>query len=148
MSITAPTTPPSVVSENPLAEGLERLPVPPTNLAIFGATGDLANRKLVPALYNLAHDGALPERFNLVGISRSEMTDDEFRDMATKAVQQFSRRAPDDAVLERLFENAKYVAGTFDQAQLYEGLAQAMGAFDEDAHQRRACTAARAPTCA
>jgi glucose-6-phosphate 1-dehydrogenase len=136
VSTTAPTTPPQVVDDNPLAEGLERLPVHPTNLAIFGATGDLANRKLLPALYNLAHDGALPERFNLVGISRSEMTDEEFRDMAIKAVRQFSRRTPDDAVLDRLFENAKYVAGTFDQTELYAGLEEAMKAFDEQAHQR------------
>jgi glucose-6-phosphate 1-dehydrogenase len=136
VSTTAPTTAPEVVSDNPLAEGLERLPVHPTNLAIFGATGDLANRKLLPALYNLAHDGALPERFNLVGVSRSEMTDAEFREMATKAVRQFSRRAPDDAVLERLFENARYVAGTFDQGGLYEGLEGALKNFDEQAHQR------------
>jgi glucose-6-phosphate 1-dehydrogenase len=50
------------VPENPLVEGLERLPVHPTALVIFGATGDLAHRKLLPALYNLAHEGALPER--------------------------------------------------------------------------------------
>src|SRR3954452_11090202 len=126
----------TILSDSPLADGLERLPVHPTTLAIFGATGDLANRKLLPALYNLAHDGALPERFNLVGISRSEMSDEEFREMATKAVKQFSRRPPDDAVLARLFENAKYVAGTFDQDQLYDGLEKALNAFDEDAHQR------------
>ena len=108
----------------------------PTNLAIFGATGDLSNRKLLPALYNLAHDGALPERFNLVGISRSEMTDEEFRKLATEAVRKYSRRTPDDAVLTRLFENARYVPGTFDQPDLYAGLEQAMQAFDEDAHQR------------
>ena len=56
--------------ENPLVEGLERLPVHPTTLTIFGATGDLAHRKLLPALYNLAHEGSLPERFNLIGVSR------------------------------------------------------------------------------
>jgi glucose-6-phosphate 1-dehydrogenase len=136
VSTTVPTTPPAVVGENPLAEGLERLPVHPTNLAIFGATGDLSNRKLLPAIYNLAHDGALPERFNLVGISRSEMSDAAFREMAMKAVRQFSRRPPDEAVLERLFESARYVSGTFDQPQLYEGLEQAMRTFDEGAHQR------------
>ena len=65
------TTARAVAPENPLAEGLERLPVHPTTLAIFGATGDLARRKLLPAVYNLAHDGALPERFHLVGLSRS-----------------------------------------------------------------------------
>jgi glucose-6-phosphate 1-dehydrogenase len=58
--------------ENPLTAGLERLPVDPTTLVIFGATGDLARRKLLPALYNLAHDGALPERFHLVGVSRQD----------------------------------------------------------------------------
>jgi glucose-6-phosphate 1-dehydrogenase len=78
----------------------------------------------------------LPERFNLVGISRSEMTDAEFREMAIKAVRQFSRRPPDDAVLARLFENAKYVSGTFDQDQLYDGLETALSAFDDAAHQR------------
>ena len=61
-------------TENPLIEGLERLPVPATSLVIFGATGDLARRKLLPALYNLAHEGALPERFNLVGVSRRDQS--------------------------------------------------------------------------
>ena len=65
---------------NPLVEGLERLPVHPTTLVIFGGTGDLAQRKLLPAIYNLAHEGALPERFNLIGVSRGEMSDDEFRE--------------------------------------------------------------------
>jgi glucose-6-phosphate 1-dehydrogenase len=136
VSAAVPTTPPAVVGDNPLAEGLERLPVHPTNLAIFGATGDLANRKLLPALYNLAHDGALPERFNLVGVSRSEMSDEQFREMAMTAVRQHSRRTPDEGVLGRLFENARYVPGTFDQSTLYEGLEQAMTGFDEQAHQR------------
>ena len=69
-------------AENPLVEGLERLPVPATTLVIFGATGDLARRKLLPALYNLAHEGALPERFNLVGISRSAKEHREYREQA------------------------------------------------------------------
>jgi glucose-6-phosphate 1-dehydrogenase len=122
--------------DNPLAAGLERLPVSPTTLTIFGATGDLANRKLLPALYNLAHDGALPERFELVGTSRSDMSDAEFRDMATKAVRQFSRRTPDEAVLERLFADARYVAGTFDDEHLYGGLREALERFDQEAGQR------------
>ena len=60
---------------NPLIEGLERKPVHPTTTVIFGASGDLAKRKLLPAIYNLAHEGALPERFNLVGVSRGEQYD-------------------------------------------------------------------------
>ena len=61
----------AVEMDNPLVEGLERVPVHPTTLVIFGATGDLAMRKLLPALYNLAHEGSLPERFNLIGFSRA-----------------------------------------------------------------------------
>ena len=68
-------------------------PVPPTTLVIFGATGDLAHRKLLPALYNLAHEGALPERFNLIGVSRREQTDDEFRDGRARVDRASSRAA-------------------------------------------------------
>ena len=56
--------------DNPLTAGLERVPVRDTALVIFGATGDLAHRKLLPAV-DLAHEGALPERFELIGIARS-----------------------------------------------------------------------------
>ena len=94
---------PQSLGENPLIEGLERLPVPATTLTIFGVTGDLAHRKLLPALYNLAHEGALPERFNLVGVARREMPDDEFREvMASDAIEKFSRRETDPTVLEGL----------------------------------------------
>src|SRR3954451_9230789 len=99
--------------ENPLVEGLERTPVHPTTLIIFGGTGDLAQRKLLPAIYNLAHDGALPERFHLIGVSRSEMPDDDYRAMAADAIRRFSRRRPDEAVLEKLLEDIRYVPGTF-----------------------------------
>src|SRR3954447_7746799 len=77
---------------NPLVEGLERLPVHPTTLVIFGATGDLAKRKLLPAIYNLAHEGALPERFNLIGVSRGDLSDDDFRGQARESTSEFSRR--------------------------------------------------------
>ncbi|MCL2419538.1 MAG: hypothetical protein FWD04_09615, partial [Conexibacteraceae bacterium] len=78
--------------ENPLVEGLERAPVRSTALVIFGVMGDLASRKLLPGIYNLAHEGALPERIALIGISRSPMTDDEFRERARESIDRFSRR--------------------------------------------------------
>ena len=62
---------------------------------IFGATGDLAHRKLLPALYNLAHEGALPERFDLVGVARSEMTNEEFQASVRQSIERFSRTRPD-----------------------------------------------------
>ena len=82
------------LSENPLVEGLERLPVRSTVLVIFGAMGDLASRKLLPAIYNLAHEGALPERIELIGISRGQSTDEKFREHVRESVDRFSRRRP------------------------------------------------------
>src|SRR3954469_8268006 len=119
--------------DNPLVEGLERLPVHPTTMVIFGASGDLAKRKLLPAIYNLAHEGALPERFNLIGISRGEMSDDEFRDGARKSICEFSRREPEGKVLDALLEQFPYVTGTFDDESMYDKLGGALDEFDEQA---------------
>jgi glucose-6-phosphate 1-dehydrogenase len=118
--------------DNPLAAGLERLPVHPTAITIFGATGDLAQRKLLPALYNLAHDGALPERFNLIGTSRSEHSDDEFRELAADAIRKYSRREPDEQVLERLLAEVRYVPGSFDDPTVYTRLGEVLGEFDAE----------------
>jgi glucose-6-phosphate 1-dehydrogenase len=121
--------------ENPLVAGLERLPVHPTTLVIFGATGDLARRKLLPAIYNLAHEGALPERFFLVGVSRSEKGHDDFRAEAEEAIRQFSRREPDKAVLDALLADVKYVPGVFDDPKVYDQLHAELDGFDEKAGQ-------------
>ena len=74
-------------TDNPLVLGLERRPVAPTALVIFGATGDLAKRKLLPALYNLAHEGALPERFQLIGVSRKDKAHEEYRAECEQAIR-------------------------------------------------------------
>ena len=126
----------AVASENPLVEGLERLPVPATTLVIFGATGDLSRRKLLPALYNLAHEGALPERFNLIGVSRRDISDDEFRSQARESMREFSRRTPDPQVLEGLLERMQYIGNPFDDVAGYAKIGEAMGALDEQAGQR------------
>jgi len=127
------TAPQQFTEENPLAAGLERLPVHPTTLSIFGATGDLAKRKLLPAIYNLAHEGALPERFNLIGSSRGQMSDDEFRELARESIRSFSRRKADEKVLSALLENVRYVAGSFDDPNVYEQLGNINAEFDEQA---------------
>jgi glucose-6-phosphate 1-dehydrogenase len=119
--------------ENPLIEGLERLPVHPTALVIFGATGDLAHRKLLPAVYNLAHDGALPERFELIAVARREKSDDEFRAIARESIERFSRRRPDPDVLEALLCDMRYVRGTFDDANVYREIGRVLAEFDEHA---------------
>jgi glucose-6-phosphate 1-dehydrogenase len=122
-------------SENPLAAGLERQPVHPTTLVIFGATGDLSKRKLLPAIYNLAHEGALPERFHLIGVSRSDMPHGDFRDLAIEAIKSFSRRQPDDDVLEHLLGEVRYIPGSFDDDKVYSKLADTLDEFDQGAGQ-------------
>jgi glucose-6-phosphate 1-dehydrogenase len=122
-----------VAVDNPLVEGLERLPVRPTALVIFGATGDLAHRKLLPALYNLAHDGALPERFELVGIARRDHSDDEFRQLARESIERFSRRKPDPEVLAGLLDDVRYISGTFDDDDVYAQLGRTLGELDQKA---------------
>jgi glucose-6-phosphate 1-dehydrogenase len=119
-----------LASENPLVEGLERLPVGSTALIIFGATGDLSYRKLLPALYNLAHEGALPERFELIGVARSEYSDEEFRQTARESIERFSRRKPDDGVLAGLLEDLRYIPGSFDEDRVYSEIASAVADFE------------------
>jgi glucose-6-phosphate 1-dehydrogenase len=122
--------------DNPLTAGLERLPVAPTTLVIFGASGDLARRKLLPALYNLAHDGALPERFHLVGVSRREKAHEDYRAECEQAIREFSRRTPDEDVLKGLLEHVKYVPGVFDDATVYAELQKVLDGFEQRAGQK------------
>jgi glucose-6-phosphate 1-dehydrogenase len=125
----------AIETANPLVEGLERLPVYPTTLVIFGATGDLAKRKLLPALYNLAHEGALPERFEVIGVSRRDQPHEEYRQIAIDAIRQFSRREPDPAVLDALLSDIRYVPGVFGDPATYEHLARTLEEFDQKAGQ-------------
>src|SRR3970040_2745629 len=77
-------------------------------LVIFGASGDLTKRKLIPALYNLALEKRLPERFAVVGYARSEMTDEEFRESMREAVKEFSRTGLKDKAVWQQFARTLY----------------------------------------
>jgi glucose-6-phosphate 1-dehydrogenase len=120
---------------NPLVAGLERMPVHPTAMTIFGATGDLAHRKLLPALYNLAHEGSLPERFELIGVARSEYSDEAFRDEARGSIERFSRTKPDRDVLDGLLSSIRYIPGSFDDSEVYQRLESVLDEVREDAGQ-------------
>src|SRR5207237_4762191 len=74
----------------------------PVTIVIFGGAGDLAHRKLLPALYNLDLDGFLPPRFAAVGVGRKELSDEQYRAFAKEGVERFSRRPPGDATWHRL----------------------------------------------
>ena len=99
---------------NPLLVGLELARTPePCAMVIFGASGDLTKRKLFPALYSLAFRQLLPEQFGVVGVARSEATDDEFRERMKQAVQQFGRDEFREDVWEGLADGLRYIATDF-----------------------------------
>ncbi|MGH7412140.1 MAG: glucose-6-phosphate dehydrogenase, partial [Candidatus Methylomirabilis sp.] len=79
-----------ILAEATVVQSRSQLPEGCT-LVIFGASGDLTKRKLLPALYALAHDGLLPERFAAIGFARREKSHEGFRDEMAAAVKQFSR---------------------------------------------------------
>src|SRR6478672_5064979 len=84
---------------NPLREGLSTRAVPqPCSVVIFGATGDLTHRKLMPALYNLAADGELPPAVAVIGFARRPKTDEEFRKEMEEATRNFSRQTVRDEI--------------------------------------------------
>jgi glucose-6-phosphate 1-dehydrogenase len=109
---------------HPFLQGLSKhRGAPPTVVVIFGASGDLTARKLIPAIYNLSVDNLLPADFHLVGYGRKEMSDDEFRAIAAKAVKDFSRREMDDQVWSRVSANTTYVSGAYDEKAGFDKLA-------------------------
>jgi glucose-6-phosphate 1-dehydrogenase len=81
---------------------------PATLLVIFGASGDLTSRKLIPALCNLAEDNYLPENFIVIGSSRSKLSDDEFRARVYEGIKKYSRRPISPAVWENFAKNLHY----------------------------------------
>src|SRR4029450_2713398 len=100
-------------------------------LTIFGASGDLTKRKLMPALYNLALEKRLPERFAVVGYARSEMSHDAFREKMREAVREFSRTGLEDLeVWERFAATLYYVRGGYDGGEGYLELKQFIDNFD------------------
>ncbi|HEX8617827.1 MAG TPA: glucose-6-phosphate dehydrogenase [Thermoanaerobaculia bacterium] len=117
---------------NPLREGLEQERVPePSCLVIFGASGDLTQRKLIPALYSLAHDGLLPPGQTIVGLSRAEMTDEQFRAAMREACDQHARTSPvDEEIWENFARGLFYVAGEFTDSQAYNRLRERLEEFD------------------
>ena len=119
-------------SPNPLAEGLSLRRRPdPCLLVIFGASGDLTSKKLMPALYSLALRRLLPEKFGIVGAARSEESDDEFRDRMKKAVQEHARDVFKEDVWEELAAGMRYVTLDFADNKGEDDLVKALTDLDE-----------------
>src|SRR5580692_2765740 len=94
---------------HPFLQGLSKhRGAPPTVVVIFGASGDLTARKLIPAIYNLSYDNLLPADFYLVGYGRKPISDGRFRKIAADAIVKYSRRKMDKKVWERVAKSTSY----------------------------------------
>jgi len=109
-------------SESGLARPKERQPEG-CAMVIFGASGDLTQRMLLPALYNLALDGRLPPRFVVIGFARTDWTEEQFRQHAHEAVKEFSRRPLDQSVWDEFARRLYYVSGDYAEPRSHERLA-------------------------
>ena len=116
---------------NPLRAGL-RLPRSPDPCAVvvFGATGDLTARKLMPALYNLSRERLLPAGFSVVGFARRDWSDEQFRAVMKEAVTQYSREPVEEDIWESFAQGLHYVSSTFDDLAGYQRLGERLAAQD------------------
>lgn len=105
----------------------------PCAIVIFGASGDLTKRKLIPALYSLAAEQRLPTGLSVVGYARSEMSEEEFRNRMREAVKEFSRTGlKDESLWERFAQRLHYVRGGYDEAEGYRRLKEALRGIEAD----------------
>jgi glucose-6-phosphate 1-dehydrogenase len=119
--------------DNPLRVGLRvGGATEPALFTIFGATGDLAQRKLLPAIYNLAKRGLLPPRFGLVGYARTDMGDEGFRRFAKAAIEAHSRTKMDERFWPGFASMLHYHAGGFDDVKHFHELAKTLDGLDAD----------------
>ena len=119
---------------NPLSQGLhEYRAVDPSLMVIFGATGDLAARKLLPSIYNLARQRLLPPGFAVVGAAKDEMTDAAFREHACRAIREHSRTQPvNENVLRELSKDIRYRTLDFADRGGYARLRELLDELDEE----------------
>ncbi|MGB2710320.1 MAG: glucose-6-phosphate dehydrogenase [Conexibacter sp.] len=117
---------------NPFAADVdERLP-PASALVLFGATGDLAARKLLPAVYDLLADGQLPERFRLVAVAREGHDEASFRTHVHDAIARNARHELDAALWQAIEPRIAVVSGAFGGKELYRDLVAMLDAGDRD----------------
>ena len=123
-------------NNHPLDEpGISNRFIEPCILVIFGATGDLTARKLLPAIYNLAREGQLPAQFACVGFARRDKTNEQFRQEMRTALDQFARTKPVDENLWQAFsKKIFYHRSPFDDDQGYDSLNKKLQELDQTFH--------------
>lgn len=122
-----------LTERHPFLRGLSKhRGAPPTVLVIFGASGDLTARKLLPALYNLAVDHLLPADFFFVGYGRREVDEEEFRRRAAGAVREYSRRSLQEEVWAPLRNRTFYQTGSYEEEADFRALAERLAAIEHE----------------
>src|SRR3984893_15439141 len=122
------------MTANPLRDPRDRR-IPrlagPCVLVLFGVTGDLASKKLLPAIYDLANRGLLPPGFSLVGFARRDWADQDFRQVAYEAVKEHARTPFREDVWQQLSQGMHFVPGEFGDPGAFDALAMAVKELDE-----------------
>ncbi|WP_277050668.1 glucose-6-phosphate dehydrogenase [Ruania albidiflava] len=124
---------PSAARDNPLRDPADRrLPriAGPGGLVLFGVTGDLSRKKLLPAVYDLSNRGLLPPGFGLTGFARREWDDEDFRKIAHDAIRENSRTPFDEGVWEQLSKGFRFVQGQFGDDESFARLAETVERLD------------------
>src|SRR4051812_33123296 len=118
---------------NPLRAGLAADRNPQAcAMVIFGVSGDLTSRKLMPALYDLYVTVPLPPGFTIIGISRRDWSDEEFRSEMRKAVHEFATRPITDDTWDSFARGLFYVSGNFDDPGIYGKLRERLDSVDSE----------------
>src|SRR5690242_18963696 len=122
-------------SRNPLRDVRDRR-IPrvagPCVLVMFGVTGDLARKKLMPAVYDLANRGLLPPGFSFVGFARRDWEDEDFAQLTYQSVKEYARTPSRDAVWQQLSAGVRFVSGSFDDDKAFDLLASCVMRLDEE----------------
>jgi len=119
---------------NPLSEGLQEYRVvDPALMVIFGGTGDLARRKLLPAIYNLALQRVLPPGFTVVAVAKEDRTDEQYRSIAGESMREHSRTLPvNEAVLKSLLDGMRYQRLDFNDTEGFKRLHRFLDEVDQE----------------
>ena len=127
---------PSIVELIECPQRREPTPPGPCAMVVFGASGDLTSRLLVPALYNLSRTRLIPEHFALIGVARSDATSESWRDYLYEKLKSYAGKADGGRINEeawsRLADKMSYVQGDLSRPELYDNLRAALAEADKN----------------
>lgn len=106
----------------------------PVLLVVFGASGDLSKRKLIPALYHLAYQNLLPPNFTVLGYARTKYTDEQFRQLAREGIEEYGALGIDEHIWHWFSQGLFYQAGNYDDVENFKALSQRVVELDKARH--------------